>query len=205
MEWSPAEKKSTAKLPTFTVMLIHHVHHIKALKLKFSLIDSLLFCQKKERKSHIFIASSTNCVVNGLFLFFKEMCFYFAGFCNTKKWDLLQYLRLYSAGLTFALIYNQMLCNDFILEASVSHKTQSINHCMTDQEQQKAKAHSNTLISLPLALQVRIMPWKQTIRQWQTWGLRSLGQSQTGCQNSTAGWPRLCRWFHWLGPHSKAR
>lgn len=53
-------------------------------------------------------------------------------------------------------------------------------------------------------LWLRIKPWKQTIRQWQTWGFRSLGQSQKGCQLSTAGWPRICTWFQWLDPSSKA-
>lgn len=71
-----------------------------------------------------------------------------------------------------------MLCSNFILEASPSHKTWPINRCMTGQEEAKAKAQSNTLIPLFPVLWVRIMPWKQTIRQRQTQDLWSVSQAQ---------------------------
>lgn len=96
-----------------------------------------------------------------------------------------------------------MLCSDFILEVSTSHKTWPINHCVTGQEEAKAKAQSNTLIPQFPVLWVRIMLWKQTIRQRQMQDLRSVSQAQKTCQHSTAGWPRIYRWFHWSGPPLK--
>lgn len=61
-----------------------------------------------------------------------------------------------------------MLCSDFILEASHRIRPNQLTTAWLGQEkQEEAKAHSNTVIPLFPVLWVRIMPWKQTIRQRQ--------------------------------------
>lgn len=113
-----------------------------------------------------------------------------------------------------AKIKSAKICCDFIMEESESFKKKKKTKKKTQpnqlttawlgQRKQQFRAHSDALFPVFPVLWVRIMAWKQTIRQRQTRGLRSLSQSQQGCQHSTAGWPGICRWFHWLDPCSKS-
>lgn len=145
------------------------------------------------------------CLLLGMGIFLRNsISFLFFSWLLHKTKELIHKLKLNQPKFVVILLWKNQ---SHLKKKKKTKKNPQPNQLTTawlGQRKQQFRAHSDTLFPVFPVLWVRIMAWKQTIRQRQTRGLRSLSQSQQGCQHSTAGWPGICRWFHWLDPCSKS-